>query len=165
MGKFLRKRLLDPIMTLLTQGVTAEKIALSITIGAIVGVFPVMGSTTILCTAAAAALRLNLVAVHTIHYAMTPVQILLIIPFVRVGEWLVGAPPQPLSISESLALIEQGALNAAIVLWDATWHAMLGWLLIGPLAIALCYWLSRWVLNRVKPPVAAAPVSASISKG
>jgi uncharacterized protein (DUF2062 family) len=165
MASFLRKRLLDPIVTLLTQGVTPEKIALSITIGAIVGVFPVMGSTTILCTAVAAALRLNLVAVHTIHYAMTPVQILLIIPFVRVGEWLVRAPPQPLSISESLALIEQGALRAAIVLWDATWHAMLGWLLIGPLAIALCYQLSRWVLSRVKLTATAAGVPAGSSKG
>jgi uncharacterized protein (DUF2062 family) len=165
MGSFLRKRLLDPILTLLTQGVTPEKIALSITIGAIVGVFPVLGSTTILCTAAAAALRLNLVAVHTIHYAMTPVQILLIIPFVRVGEWLVRAPPQPLSISESLALIEQGALHAAIVLWDATWHAMLGWLLIGPLAIVLCYRFSRWVLSRVRLTATAAGVPAGSSKG
>ena len=158
MGKFLRKRLLDPIVTLLTQGVTPEKIALSITIGAIVGVFPVMGTTTILCTAAAAVLRLNLVAVHTIHYAMTPVQILLIIPFVRVGERLVGAAHQPLSITESMALIKQGALHAAIVLWDATVHAMLGWLVIGPAAIVLCYGLARWVLVRVKliPPVEAA---------
>jgi len=158
MGNFLRRRLIDPILTLLTQGVTAEKIALSITIGAIVGVFPVMGSTTILCTAAAAALRLNLIAVHTIHYAMTPVQILLIIPFVRVGEWVVRAPRQPLSISESMALIKQGALHAAIVLWDATWHAMVGWLLIGPLAIALCYWLSRALLGRIElTPAAVAP--------
>lgn len=162
---FLRKRLLDPILTLLTQGITPEKIALSITIGAIVGVFPVMGSTTVLCTAAAAALRLNLLAVHTIHYAMTPVQILLIIPFVRVGEWLVGDPPQPLSISESIALIEQGAVRAFVVLWDATWHAMLGWLLIGPLAIAACYWLSRWALRRLKPTSAAAGVPASGAQG
>jgi uncharacterized protein (DUF2062 family) len=164
MGNFLRRRLIDPIIALLTQGVTAEKIALSITIGAIVGVFPVMGSTTILCTAAAAALRLNLIAVHTVHYTMTPVQILLIIPFVRVGEWAVQAPRQPLSIGESMALIKQGALHAAIVLWDATWHAMVGWLLIGPLAIALCYWLTRTVLGRVKlAPAAAAPVAATSS--
>lgn len=150
MGNFLRKRLLDPIVALLTQGITPQKIALSITIGAIVGVFPVMGTTTVLCTVAAAALRLNLVAVHTIHYAMTPVQILLIIPFVRVGERLVGAAPQPLSISDSMALIKQGALHAAIVLWSATVHAMLGWLVIGPAAILLCYGLARWLLVRTK---------------
>jgi uncharacterized protein (DUF2062 family) len=150
MGQFLRTRLLDPIVALLTQGITPQKIALSITIGAIIGVFPVLGTTTVLCTLAAAVLRLNLVAVHTIHYAMTPVQILLIIPFVRVGEWLTGAKQQPLSISESMALIKQGALQAAVVLWDATVHAMLGWLLIGPAAILLCYGLTRWILGRVK---------------
>lgn len=157
MRNFLRKRLLDPIVKLLTQGVTPQKIALSITIGAVVGVFPVMGTTTVLCTVAAAWLRLNLVAVHTIHYAMTPVQLLLIIPFVRVGEYLVGAAQQPLTISGSMALIkEQGAWRALVLLWDATWHAMLGWLVIGPLAIALTYWLARWVLTRVKL-IAPAP--------
>ena len=163
MGKFLRKRLLDPILALLTQGITAQKIALSITIGAIVGVFPVMGTTTVLCTVAAVALRLNLVAVHTIHYAMTPVQLLLIIPFVRVGERLVGAAPQPLSISESMELIKQGPLHAAIVLWDATVHAVLGWLVIGPVAIVLCYGLARWVLARVKlSPMVDATVQPKI---
>ncbi len=161
MGNFLRKRLLDPILILLTQGVTPEKIALSVTIGAIVGVFPVMGTTTILCTLAAAVLRLNLIAVHTIHYAMTPVQLLLIIPFVRVGERLLGAPQQPLSISESMELIKQGALHAAVVLWDATLHAMLGWLVIGPLAILLLYGFARWVLGRIKLAPVAEVASSS----
>lgn len=148
MGNFLYRRLVQPIVALLRQGITPQKIALSIAIGAIVGIFPVLGTTTVLCTVAAAALRLNLVAVHTVHYAMTPVQIFLIIPFVRVGEHLLRSTPQPLSVSEGMELIAKGPLNAVIVLWDAIVHAVIGWMVIGPLAIALCYWATKRLLER-----------------
>jgi uncharacterized protein (DUF2062 family) len=146
MRNALHRWLIGPIAALLRQGITPQKIALSMAVGAIVGIFPVLGATTVLCTLAAAALRLNLVAVQTVHYAMTPVQLLLIIPFVRVGEHLLGLPPQPLSIAEGMDLIAQGAFHAIVVLWDAIVHAVLGWLAIGPLAIALCYWIAkRWL--------------------
>ena len=157
MRDFFRRRLVDPILGLLTQGITPEKIALSIAVGAIVGIFPVLGTTTVLVTVVAAALRLNLVAVHTVHYVMTPVQILLIIPFVRVGEHLVGAVPQPLSIKEGLDLIARGALQAVVALWDAIVHAMLGWVAIGPLAIALSYFLFKALLRRFSRSAPVAP--------
>lgn len=150
MWSFVRRRLVEPIRTLLTQGISADKIALSIAIGLIVGIFPVMGTTTLLCTGAALALRLNMVAVHTIHYAMTPVQILLIIPFVRVGEHITGAPPQPLSISSGMALIAQGAWHAVVTLWSAIVHAVIGWIAIGPLAMAICYFALRPLLHRAQ---------------
>jgi hypothetical protein len=38
-----------------------------------------------------------------------PVQVLLIIPFVRVGATLVGVPAEPLSISAGFELISYGA--------------------------------------------------------
>ena len=161
----LRRRCVDPIVALLTQGTTPEKIALSIAIGGVVGVFPVLGTTTVLCTFAAALLRLNLVAVQTVHFAMTPAQLLLIIPFVRVGERASGSPPQPLSISEGLALIADGALRAVYVLWDAIVHAMLGWLLLGPLAIAILYLVLRPILHGAAAKLrnAQRPTQASIS--
>jgi uncharacterized protein (DUF2062 family) len=161
MRSLLYRWLVQPIAALLSQGITPQKIALSIAIGGIVGIFPVLGTTTVLCTLLAATLRLNLVAVHTVHYAMTPVQVLLIIPFVRVGEHLLGAAPQPLSISEGMELITQGALHAVIVLWDAIIHAIVGWLAIGPLAIALCYLGAKYVLARRAP----ASIPASTAAG
>ena len=143
-----RRWLIDPLAALLKQGITPQKLALSVAIGSIVGIFPVLGTTTVLCTLAATTLRLNLIAVHTVHYAMTPLQILLIIPFVRVGENLLGAAPQPLSVSEGMELIAQGALQAVVVLWDAIIHAVIGWLAIGPLAIGLFYLGARYLLAR-----------------
>jgi uncharacterized protein (DUF2062 family) len=61
-----------PIVDLLRQGITPEKIALSIALGAVLGIFPVLGSTTILCAAAAFVLRLNLSAIQIVNFLIYP---------------------------------------------------------------------------------------------
>jgi uncharacterized protein (DUF2062 family) len=43
---FFYRHLVRPILDLLRQGVTPEKIALSLALGMALGVFPVLGSTT-----------------------------------------------------------------------------------------------------------------------
>lgn len=66
------RRVLDPILALLRQGVTPEKIAISIVLGVILGVFPVLGATTLLCAGAAILFRLNLPAIQLVNYVMYP---------------------------------------------------------------------------------------------
>jgi uncharacterized protein (DUF2062 family) len=148
MKNLLRRTLVDPIVSLLSQGITPRHIALSLAFGIVLGIFPVLGTTTVLCTVAALAWRLNMVAIHTVHFAIMPVQLLLIIPFVRLGEHIVKAPPQPLSMDAGMALIAASVMHAIVVLWDAIVHAMLGWLAIGPIAIYLLYRVLRPLLER-----------------
>jgi len=143
-----RRRLVDPILDLLRQGVTPEKIALSIAFGLGIGIFPVLGVSTILCTVVAIVLRLNLPAIQLVNYLASPLQLALIIPFVRVGEHLLGIAAQPLSISEGFRLMAAGVLQAVMVLWDAIVHAALGWLVLGPVVICVLYRVFRPVLVR-----------------
>ncbi|HEX7417248.1 MAG TPA: DUF2062 domain-containing protein [Steroidobacteraceae bacterium] len=148
---FVHRRIVEPILALLRQGISPEKLALSLAFGFGLGIFPVFGATTLLCAVAAVALRLNLPAIQLVNYLTSPVQLVLIIPFVRVGEHLVGAPPQPLTIKAGLALLAAGVLNAVSVLRGAIVHAMIGWLLIGPVVIYVLYRLLRPVLARAAP--------------
>ena len=46
------RKLVQPFIDLLKQGVTPEKIALTVALGITLGVTPVIGSTTMLCTLA-----------------------------------------------------------------------------------------------------------------
>src|SRR5438105_748195 len=55
----LRRRLARPLIALLTQGHTPEKIALSVAFGIALGLFPIFGTTTLLCVLAGVLLRLN----------------------------------------------------------------------------------------------------------
>ncbi|HVY82296.1 MAG TPA: DUF2062 domain-containing protein [Steroidobacteraceae bacterium] len=148
MNGFLRRRLVDPILELLRQGVTPEKIAMSLAFGLGIGIFPVLGVSTVLCTVVAIVLRLNLPAIQLVNYLASPLQLALIIPFVRVGEHLLRDAPQPLSIAAGFALLAQGVLHSIIVLWDAIVHAALGWIAIGPWLIYALYRIFKPLLVR-----------------
>jgi hypothetical protein len=143
---FLKRRIVDPIFELLRQGVTPEKIAMSLAFGLGIGIFPVLGVSTILCTIVAIVFRLNLPAIQLVNYLAAPIQLALIIPFVRLGEHLLNLAPQPLSISYGFKLMADGVIHAVIVLWDAIVHAALGWIVTGPLLIYALYRVFRPLL-------------------
>jgi uncharacterized protein (DUF2062 family) len=145
---WLRRRILEPLLALLRQGISPNRLALCVAIGVVVGNVPILGVSTLLCTAIALAFRLNLPAIQLVQAAMAPTQILLIIPFVRLGEWILRVPPQPLSIKEGFALLAQGAGHAIVVLWDAILHAGLAWIMVAPLAVFLLYKLLTPVFSR-----------------
>jgi uncharacterized protein (DUF2062 family) len=114
-----------------------------------VGNIPILGVSTILCALIALAFRLNLPAIQLVQAAMAPTQLLLIIPFVRLGEWVVHAPPQPVSIKEGLALMSQGVWRAVAALQDAIFHAGLAWILVAPFCIYLLHRLFTPIFERM----------------
>jgi uncharacterized protein (DUF2062 family) len=146
---FLRRRLVAPLLALLRQGVTPEKLALSVALGTIIAVIPVLGVSTLLCAALALALRLNMPAIQVVNYLLTPVQLVLIIPLLRLGEWLAGAARYPVTLESGLALLSQGVVNAVHVLWVAILHATLGWLVLAPFAALALYSILRPLFRRV----------------
>jgi uncharacterized protein (DUF2062 family) len=125
-----------------------KRLALCVAIGVVVGNIPILGVSTLLCAAIALAFRLNLAAMQIVQAAMAPTQIALIIPFVRLGEWILRAPPQPVTIKAGLALIAQGAGHAVVVLWDAIVHAGLAWVLVAPFGVLSFYKLLTPVFER-----------------
>jgi uncharacterized protein (DUF2062 family) len=142
------RRILEPLLVLLTQGISPDGLALCVAIGVVVGNIPILGVSTLLCVAIALAFRLNLAAIQIAQAAMAPTQLLLIIPFVRLGEWILRVPPEPVSIQQGRALLAQSTGHAIAVLWNAILHAGLGWLLVAPLAVYSIYKLLTPVFVR-----------------
>lgn len=126
-----------------------ERLALCVAIGIVVGNIPILGVSTLLCAAIALLFRLNLPAIQLAQWAMAPIQLLLIIPFVRLGEWLLHAPHQAVSIKEGMALVAQGIGHAIGVLWDAIVHASFAWIVIAPFATYLLYKILCAVFGQV----------------
>jgi uncharacterized protein (DUF2062 family) len=145
---FFRRRIARPIVELLRQGVTPEKMALSLALGVALGVFPVLGTTTALCALAAFAWRLNLPAIQIVNYFVYPLQIALILPFFRAGEKLFDAPHLPLSVSQILAAWHASFWGATRFLWTTIWHGAVAWCLIAPLFAALAYVIFVPLLRR-----------------
>jgi uncharacterized protein (DUF2062 family) len=136
---WLSRKILEPLFALLKQGMSPSRLALCVALGIVIGNIPILGVSTLICGAIALLFRLNLAAIQIVQAAMAPTQILLIIPFVRLGEWMVRAPRQPVSIQEGLALITQGVGHAVVTLWNSILHAGLAWALVAPLAAFLLY--------------------------
>ncbi len=151
MKDFLKRRLVAPLLALLRQGVTPEKLALSVALGACIGSCRCSACRRVLCAALALALRLNMPAIQIVNYLLTPVQLLLIIPLLRFGEWLAGAARYPVTLDSGLALLSRGVMNAVRVLWDAIVHATLGWLVLAPCAALALYWILKPVFRKVAP--------------
>jgi uncharacterized protein (DUF2062 family) len=155
----LERRLVDPLLALLRQGISPRRLALCVAIAIVVGNIPILGVSTILCTLIALAFRLNLPAIQLVQAAMAPTQLLLLIPFVRLGEWIVHAPPQPVSIKEGLALMSQGVWHAVVTLRDAIFHAGLAWILVAPFCIYLLQRLFTPIFQRMAAQARKRPAA------
>jgi hypothetical protein len=138
------RNIVAPLLAFLRQGTSPARLALCVALGVVIGNIPILGVSSIICALIALMFRLNLPAIQLVQAAMAPSQVLLIIPFVRLGEKLLGVPPQPISIPAALELMRQGVLPAVRGLWDAILHAGFAWLLMAPILIfALTRLLTR----------------------
>jgi uncharacterized protein (DUF2062 family) len=153
----LRSRIALPVLEQLTQGYSSDAIALTIGVGLAIAVIPVIGVTTILCLLAAWALRLNHPVIQAINWTSYPLQLLLLIPFIRMGEKLFGAPPLKLSLEELVAMGTVDPLGTISRLGTTAAHAVGAWLFVVPLIVAGTYFASRPLLRavarRARPPV------------
>ena len=152
---FLRRRIVVPILDLMRQGITPEKIALSLALGITLGVTPVLGSTSILCFLAAVVFRLNGPAIQLVNYFVYPLQFALLIPFIRMGEWIFAARPARISVAQILNLIRADVWGAIATLWTATIHALVAWLFVGSLASLVIYLLLAPALRRLSAALRA----------
>src|SRR5260370_17898976 len=125
-------RLVCPILNMLGKGRTPEKIALSVALGAALGVFPALGWSTALSAIAAIVLRLNLPAIQLVNYFVYPAQIVLLVPFFRCGEKLFRVPHFPISAPQIYGLFHAGALFALRVLWTTVLPPIVGGPVIAP---------------------------------
>ena len=137
---FWRRRVLDVIAGQLKQGITPQKISLTIALGGTLALFPILGSTTLLCFLAALCFKLNQPIIQVVNYLMYPLQIMLLVVFVRIGEWITRAQPVSFSIPEMLRKFQASPVKFMHEFGMTGLHAIIAWLLIAPLLIALLYW-------------------------
>src|SRR5258708_21607080 len=105
---FLQRRVIKPLVKLLRQGVTPEKLALSLALSVTLAVIPAFGWSAWLCGLAGLAFGLNLPAMQLVNYFLYPAQVALLLPFFPIGEKLFCPPYVPLSVTR---IFSSGACN------------------------------------------------------
>ena len=130
----------------LVQGRDPGKASHAVATGVAVGVMPLYGPTTITCGLIGLKAGLNHAILQGFNYLMSPVKVLLLLPFIRLGEWMTGSEPLALSMTELGAVFRQGMVHAIGTLAGAVGNGVLGWAVSLPILYAGCYWVSKSIL-------------------
>jgi uncharacterized protein (DUF2062 family) len=135
----------------LGQGISPRRLAVTLALGFAVGCIPVVGIPTVLCAGIALALRLNLPAIQVANYAAMPLQLALIVPFVRFGRWMVSSPvsAHPARFLAPPAFEHLSALNFAAQVSGLAGEALLAWLVAAIPAVLLMTAVLNLMLRRI----------------
>ncbi len=135
----------QPIARQLTQGITVEKLSWTIAAGLVLGIFPIMGSTTFICFIAAWAFGLNQPAIQVACHAVYALHLALILVFIRAGQWLHGADPIFFSITELLGRFKDDPVQFFHDFSLAAWHGIVAWAIV---AVPL-FFILKWSLTPI----------------
>lgn len=149
-SSWLKRRVVAPILDQLRQGITPEKIALTLALGFTLGIFPILGATTLLCAVVGVWLRLNQPLIQLVNYLAYPVQIALLIPYYRAGETLFSQPHVPIfSITDLVARFQAGPAQFMVDYGLVGLYGIVAWAISAPLLTALFYYALRPLLRQL----------------
>ena len=131
------------ILGFLKQGITPHKLALTMAFGICVGIIPLLGSTSILCAAIALSFRLNMPAIQVVNYLIYPVQLLLFIPFLKLGAMLFSEENFKLSLNQITQMLADHPWQTISDLFLINMYGLLLWLLITPFIYVIVYFLFK----------------------
>lgn len=149
-ASWLRRRVLNPMLGLLRQGLSPQQLALTVALGVSIGAIPFMGAITTVATLVALRLRLNVAALQLVSHLMTPLQLIIIIPLLRQGAKLMGNTQEnELTLDRLRYLFSNDWRGALQLLWRAEVGAMTIWLLGSVPVVAALYFLLKPVFQRM----------------
>ena len=146
----------DVVRRELSKGLSPDKLAFTIAIGFVIGTFPILGTTTALCVVAALALRLNHPVIQAANYLASPVFVVLLVPFLRLGAWLFRDAAIPLDYAALRAVFAAGWFAAIAQLGSLLFHGVVAWLLVAPVLVGVLYvglrpFTRRWAIKPASP--------------
>lgn len=153
-------RIRESVSQWLLQGISPQRLAVTLALGFVLGLIPVIGVPTGLCVVVAMAFRLNQPAIQLANYVAMPFQMALVVPLARFGGRLMPRFVHPAldlaALSRSpIQVLTHSSSRVAAQLGLLAGQAMLAWLLLAvPVAALLTLTLTR-ILRRVPVLVAS----------
>jgi uncharacterized protein (DUF2062 family) len=132
------------IKNIFVQGISPKKLALTISLGVFIGTIPVLWGSTLICAALAVVFRLNQLSIQAANYLVYPMQIVLIVPFYRIGASIFpwGPSVSPGIFSKGIKIEWMGNF---VPIAAATLKALAAWFLIASPVVVLLYFL-LWII-------------------
>ena len=129
--------IVTPVVGLLKHGADPDRLAWSLALGIVIGINPLLGSTTVVVLALAAIFRLNLVASQIGNHAMYPFQLLLFPVFIKIGSLVFSTEKLPLAGKQLFDAVKHHPWATTRLLWTWEWHALIVWIVFAAAALPL----------------------------
>ncbi len=136
-------------MAQLAQGTTPAKIAQAIAFGVTTGVFPLLGTTTVLALGVGILLKLNQPVLQVFRELTYPVQLASILFFMRAGESLFGAEHVPLSIPTMMDRFFAAPGQFMKEFGMIGLYGVVVWLLLAPVLLGAVYFISKPLVEKL----------------
>ncbi len=147
---FWRRRVVAPLLAQLTQGVTPDKLAFTLGVGTACSLFPFLGFTSLLNLGVGLALRMNQPILQALNQLLGPVQLALILVYVRGGELVWGAGASQFTLAEMLRIFREASFGEFLARFGwAGVYAFTAWALTAPLVVAVLTFAVRPALRRL----------------
>lgn len=140
----------DKITALLKQGLTPKELIQSIIVSGLISIIPILGVSTFLITTISLKRKLNLPIMISLSYLIWPLQILLIIPFIRVGEFIFSVPRHHHTVDEIISSFQNSFFPTLSQLSFELLCGFGGWLFTAVPAAVGIYWVSLLFLKEKK---------------
>ncbi len=135
MASLWQRWIVTPVVGLLKHGADPDRLAWSLALGIVIGINPLLGSTTLVVLALAAIFRLNLVASQVGNHSMYPMQLLLFPVFIKLGSMVFGTDRLPIHGKELYEAVKHHPWDTTKLLWTWEWHALIVWVVVAAVAL------------------------------
>jgi uncharacterized protein (DUF2062 family) len=121
---WLRRTIVASVLRMLRHGASPRRLAWTLAVGIVIGVNPIIGSSTLAALAMAHLFKLSHTAAQIGVQSAYPLHLLLLLPFLHAGSWLFRTATLPMQVAEMLAMMREHPLQIVRLLWTWEWHAL-----------------------------------------
>ncbi|MDO9254778.1 MAG: DUF2062 domain-containing protein [Bacteroidales bacterium] len=141
-------KILIPFRLVPKEGLSPEKLAFSVTLGIVSGIFPVIGLTTLLSIILTMLFRQNLLVVQSVQWILALVQVLLIIPFMQFGAYILNVHAFHINMTQINHAFQPGMLSGIKTVGIFHLYGILTWLILVIPTSAISYFGFLFVFQR-----------------
>ncbi|MBK1883516.1 DUF2062 domain-containing protein [Luteolibacter pohnpeiensis] len=147
---FWRRWVVAPLKSQLRQGISAERLGWTIGAGVALGIFPVFGARAWLCLLAGWLFKLNQPVLHVFKGLCYPLHLLLLLPFLQIGQELFSQEPLHVSVAAIKASFSNGIGSFLQEFGWVLLHGAAAWAIIAPVILIAVRLISTPILRRLQ---------------
>ncbi len=139
----------EKILEWLQCGLAPRQLAFTLALGFAIGCIPLLGVTTAICALLALMLRLNMPVIQAANWVAMPLQVVLLIPFLRLGHWLFRGESIVFNPAQLLLQIEAAPWHSLLQMSGLFGRAVLAWMITAGPALVLMTILLTPLMHRI----------------